>query len=205
MRADGARAHSGGATVRPMRFDRQRADYDEALGWVAALMGQTGANQLDDETPCAEFSVRELMGHVLGTARRSLGTAEGSPARDVPHVVADVPDEDLAATFAGLAQRIGSAWSGREARQSVTAPWGPCTAIEAVQGFTVETVVHGWDLAVATGQPQEAVAPVAERCLAFAHEVVPRRLRGVMHDEPIRPDVAIPPTERLANLLGHHR
>ena len=119
-------------------FEQQRQDYLEALGWVSGLMLATTPAQLIGPTPCEEFDVRLLMGHLVGTARHT------------PHVVTSVPDDDLAAAYASPAryagpgrcytERIGSRLSG-----------GPAP-LEAVRGFTVETITHGWDLAVAIGQ-----------------------------------------------------
>ncbi|BCJ33448.1 TIGR03086 family protein [Actinocatenispora thailandica] len=188
-----------------MTYEQQRQDYVAALDWVARLMAQTAAEQLGRPTPCTEFTVRALLGHLVGTARRGLGTADGTSTRGVPHVVTDVPDAELAAEYARLAARLGPAWSRRTGQQPVTAPWGRCSALDAVRGFTVETLTHGWDLAVATGQPADALEPVAQRCLALAPDVVPDRLRGVMYDEPVDSDATIPATERLARLLGHRR
>lgn len=148
-----------------------------------------------------QFDVRLLMGHLIGTARRGLGTAEQVSTRDVPHVVADVRDEDLAVDYAAFAERIRPAWSRPDADDQVIAPWGPCTALEAVRGFTA----HGWDLAVTTGQPCNVFDSAAERCLAFAAEVIPARLRGVMYDQPVETVTASGATERLAHLLGHRR
>lgn len=75
----------------------------------------------------------------------------------------------------------------------------------AARGFTVETVTHGWDLAVATGRPAEAPEGIADRCLVFAASVIPDRLRGVMYDPPIAGGDTVSATERLAYLLGHSR
>jgi uncharacterized protein (TIGR03086 family) len=176
-------------------------DYVDALTWVGELMAATRPEQLDARTPCTDFDVRLLMGHLLGTAHRGLGTARRVPTRDVPHVITDVPDGRLASTYSRLAVSIRDAWSRLTPADEVTAPWGPCTALEAARGFTVETVTHGWDLAVATGQPYEAPAGIADRCLTYAASVIPDRLRGVMYDDPVLGGRSA--TERLAHLLGH--
>ncbi len=188
-----------------MAFGQQREDYFGALGWVGDLMGATSPSQLDDPTSCAEFSVRSLMGHLIGTAHSGLATARGAPARDVPHVVTDLADERLAATYIVLAGRINPAWSRLAERAPVTAPWGACTAIEAVRGFTIETIVHGWDLAAATDQPREVLDAAAQRCLPFAPASIPDRLRGVMYDHPVHSDVPASATDRLAHYLGRQR
>ncbi|GAA1200761.1 TIGR03086 family metal-binding protein [Prauserella alba] len=182
---------------------RQRLqDYADARGWVVSLMSGTDAEQLAGPTPCAELDVRTLMAHLIGTAHRGLGTALGTPARDIPFAVTDVPDADLATTYARLSDEIAAAWATLEPDEEVRAPWGACTASAAAGGFTVETVTHGWDLAVATGRPTAFADPVAERCLGLGAPIVPRRLRGVMYDEPITPAEEATPIERLAALLG---
>lgn len=184
-------------------FTQQRQDYLDALAWVSELMAATRSGQLDARTPCEDFDVRHLMGHLVGTAYRGLGTAQRVSTRDIPHVVTDVSDDELATRYATLAGSIRDAWSGLAAEDEVTAPWGPCTALEAARGFTVETVTHGWDLAVATGQPCDAPAGIADRCLTYAAAVIPGRLRGVMYDEPVVGAESGSATERLAHLLGH--
>ena len=168
-------------------------------------MAGTTPAQLGGSTPCDQFDVRLLMGHLIGTARRGLGTAERGSTRDFPHVVTDVRDEDLAVNYAAFVDQIRLAWSRLDADDQVIAPWGPCTALEAVRGFTVETITHGWDLAFATGQPCNVFESAAERCLAFAAEVISARLRGVMYDQPVETVTASCATERLAHLLGHRR
>jgi uncharacterized protein (TIGR03086 family) len=191
--------------VMVVTFAQQRQDYFDALAWVSERMTETKARQLDARTPCEDFDVRRLMGHLLGTAHRGLGTAQRVSTRHIPHVITDVPDAALAATYATLATSIRQAWSQVIAADQLTAPWGLCTALEAARGFTVETVTHGWDLAVATGQPSDAPKGIAERCLVYAASVIPDRLRGVMYSDPIVSAEDCSATEQLAHLLGHKR
>ncbi len=188
-----------------MTFEQQRQDYDEALRWVSESMAATMPAQLGDPTPCARYDVRLLLGHLIGTAQRALATAEQMPAGGIPHVVTDVADADLTDTYAGLAEQIGPAWARLDATDPVTAPWGRCTALEAVRGFTIETLVHGWDIAVATGRATDVCDHVAQRCLPFAAAMIPDRLRGIMYEPPVITNPAAPATERLAHLLGHQR
>lgn len=186
-------------------FEQQRQDYFDALDWVTQLMTATQSRQLDARTPCEDFDVRSLLGHLIGTAHRGLATARGIPTREIPHVISDVSDRELASTYAALAANIRESWSPLAAADQVRPPWGPCTALDAARGFTVETITHGWDLAVATGQPSNAPGGIADRCLAFAAAIIPDRLRGVMYDAPVVGMDGSSVTEQLAHLLGHTR
>jgi uncharacterized protein (TIGR03086 family) len=184
---------------------QQRQDYFDALDWVTHLATETPTEEMAVATPCEDFDVRSLLGHLIGTAHRGLATARGVPTQAIPHVVTDVPDAELAPTYARLAASIRAAWAPLAAADEVHAPWGTCTVIDAARGFTVETITHGWDLAVATGQPSEAPNSIADRCLAYAAVVIPERLRGVMYDRPVINVKASSTTEHLAHVLGHRR
>jgi uncharacterized protein (TIGR03086 family) len=184
---------------------QQRQDYFHALDWVTRLATEVSTAEMPAPTPCEDFDVRCLLGHLIGTAHRALATARGTSTRDIPHVVSDVPDADLASTYARLAVSIRTAWTPLSATDAVRAPWGPCTAMDAARGFTVETITHGWDLAVATQQPSDASNGIADRCLVYAATVIPDRLRGVMYDQPVIDATSPSTTEQLAHLLGHQR
>ena len=187
-----------------MRHAQQLHDYTASLRWVSGLITATPMDAFDKPTPCSEWNVRLLIGHLIGTAHRARATATATPSAGVPHVVTDVPDDELATTYAQLADEIVAGFSAVAGDAPVRAPWGEVTALEAVTGFTVETTTHGWDLAVATGRPAIAPPGVAERCLASAAAVIPPRLRGVMYADPLPDAPNMSPTERLVRLLGHH-
>ena len=136
-------------------------------------------DQLDTPTPCAAFDLRMLQGHLVGTAERSLATAEGRRTGLIPHVVADIADGDLATRYLTLVTAAVSAWSASACLDDpVVAPWGEGEGRTAIWGLTNETLVHGWDIAVATGQPAEAAAGLSEPVLARAHRSVPEATRN---------------------------
>ncbi|MDA8282338.1 MAG: TIGR03086 family metal-binding protein [Actinomycetota bacterium] len=179
--------------------------YDEALAWVAGLMRTVPASLLSRSTPCPEFSVRALMGHLVGTAERGLATAQHRPITSIPHVVTDIPDEAFATRYGELAAYLHAAWSEVGRRNEVRAPWGPTTADAAVWGFATETLVHGWDLAVATDQPSEARQGLVQPLLTRATTTVPASNRKRSYAEMVTSTPDAGPTEQLANWLGHRR
>lgn len=185
-----------------MRFDDALRDYAAATHWVGVLMADVPESSLTSTTPCAGFDVRSLSGHLLGTAERSVGTASRRSTREIAHVIVDVPDALLARRYRELTEQACVAWSALEPDEPVAAPWGQCSALDAVRGFTIETLVHGWDLAVATAQPSEAPTGVAKAVGAYVDQVIPEATRNRMYDPARQPADDAGPTERLANRLG---
>ncbi len=124
---------------------------------VARLAEAVTDAHLADPTPCPRYAVRHLLGHLLGLAvafrdagRKDLGvTTDTSPDAALPDIGPGWR-EDLPKVLDELAGawRDPAAWTGTTRAGGVDLPGGVAGAVTAD-----ELVVHGWDLARATGQP----------------------------------------------------
>ncbi|GIE47500.1 TIGR03086 family protein [Amorphoplanes nipponensis] len=151
-------------------------------------------DQLTAPTPCAEFDVRGLIDHLLQWGP--------SLARASRHSDGVLPPGDDALERQ-LAQLV-AAWSAPAAWQGVTSMGGPNEMPARMVGGMVlaEIVVHGWDLARATGQP----VSWDEEVLGFLHDEVAktaelgRELGEYGAETPVPPDA--PVLDRMLGLTG---
>jgi uncharacterized protein (TIGR03086 family) len=113
-------------------------------------------DQFGAATPCAEFDVRTLIGHLLfwgpaleGAARKEF-VPQTDPGTDPVYPAA----EDLRSRLADQIDGIVSAWSEPDAWEGTTRMGSPMELPASMIGGMVlgELVVHGWDLARATDQ-----------------------------------------------------
>jgi uncharacterized protein (TIGR03086 family) len=109
---------------------------------VAVVRG-VKPDQLDAPTPCREWTVRQLLDHLL-----EWGPALVAAGRKAEPATAGAGD--LEAIYDDLV----AAWSDPAAWQGTTRVGGPQELPATMIGGMVlaEVVVHGWDLARATGQ-----------------------------------------------------
>ncbi|MGW2558658.1 TIGR03086 family metal-binding protein [Streptomyces sp. NPDC001514] len=142
------------------------------LGPVAADMARLAKGiddaQLGDPTPCPAYAVRELLAHIVGlstafrdAARKDFGPTTGTDPGTVEWVLEDDWRTELPRLLDELvtAWRAPGAWDGDTQAGGVTLP-------AAIAGRVAlnELLVHGWDLARATGQgydPDEASLTVS--------------------------------------------
>jgi len=127
-------------------------------------------DQLDGRTPCEKLTLRELVAHVggLGTAfaaaaRKDFGELTDSPPEGGGYQLADGWRSEYPGQLAGLANawRDPGAWQGMTRVGGVDLPAEVC----AMVGLT-EVVIHGWDLARATGQGYDVDDEVVDALLA---------------------------------------
>lgn len=116
-------------------------------------------DQLGAPTPCAEFDVRTLVNHLLFWGPSLVGAAgkeEVAPPAE-EEAALDLTGGDWAAALSAHVDRVVAAWGEPAAWEGVTTMGGPTELpAELVGGMVVgELVVHGWDLARATGQRPE--------------------------------------------------
>jgi uncharacterized protein (TIGR03086 family) len=104
------------------------------------------ADQLEAPTPCEEWDVRTLLDHMLETQRYFASAGRGEDATPPSPEPPELISRDPVADFTEVRSEILSAFG----RDGVVASTGPLLGI----AFT-DQLLHGWDLARATGQDFE--------------------------------------------------
>jgi uncharacterized protein (TIGR03086 family) len=152
-----------------------RPDLTPPARQLADLVRGVSDEQLRDPTPCPDYTVGDLVEHIGGlsvaftaAATKDLGgdAAAPGPSGDAARLEPDWRDRIPRAVVAmGEAWRDSEAWTGMTAAGGVDLP-GEVAGLVALD----ELVVHGWDLARATGQPFEVDGPALEGVLAFVEQ-----------------------------------
>lgn len=181
---------------------------------LAALLAVTGGlvagvrpGQWDGPTPCTDWNVRQLVDHfVIGDrlfATILRGEAPPPPSALDPKAT-DVLGDDPVKAQRTAAQDLLAALSGPGVLERIhQIPIGPVPGAGAAYIRATEAVVHGWDLAQATGQeprfPDDLVQQVLDFTRAKLADIPPDRT-PFGPPQPA-PDDA-PPLTRLVALLG---
>jgi uncharacterized protein (TIGR03086 family) len=191
-----ATARGGEATMGPLD---QLDELEPLLGQVAS--GIT-PDALDLPTPCTNFTVRGVLGHMIGGATQFAAAFRGESPPDVPADVANGPDVVARAGTAlgGLMEAIRSPGAlGR----TVAAPFGEMPGDAFARFVVLDGLVHGWDLAVATGQQYEPSEHLVAEVDAFARQAIAPSMRdGDTFAGAVEPPAGATPIERLAAFTG---
>jgi uncharacterized protein (TIGR03086 family) len=180
-------------TTQLSRFDRAAVVAEEVISGIKA-------DQLDDPTPCTEWSVRQVINHLVGGGVFFVSSMTGGPPIDR---AADYLGKDPLAAFRDSVSRLREAFL-REGSSDriVTMPFGEVPVAMLVEMRTTEMLLHGWDVAKATGQSTDLDPELADsRIESFRLMRANRRGRGVFNDEQPAPDDATA-ADRLAAAAG---
>jgi uncharacterized protein (TIGR03086 family) len=185
-----------------------RPDLTGATTAVAALVREVSAEDLGRPTPCPGMDVAMLLDQLAGLSIAFTAAArhEEAPGSDQPPVVDGSrldPEfrESIPAALTDLAAawQDPAAWEGLARAGGVDMP-GEVAGMVAVD----EVVVHGWDLAAATGQRYDPPLPAIEAALGFVGPTAaesPGGTPGLFGPVVEVPEDA-PPLHRLLGLTG---
>ncbi|MEU8272349.1 TIGR03086 family metal-binding protein [Sphaerisporangium sp. NPDC049002] len=168
------------------------------LAEVGALVAAVVPDQMDDPTPCEGWDVRALLDHLVYENLMWTSLAEGAPRSDF---TADHLGDDHVAAFRSAAAATMAAF-GRPGM--LEERFGPAPGWRLVEQVVIEMLVHGWDLATATGRPTDLAPDVAEATLPAVRAIygeLPRTPGGSFAPEREAPPGATA-ADRLAAYLG---
>jgi uncharacterized protein (TIGR03086 family) len=180
-------------------------DITPATERLGRLLGSISETDLERATPCPENSVGDLADHIsmfakgfAMAARKTSTPRSGPPPKpDADNLEPEWRDR-LAAELAALAAawQDPAAWDGMTAVGGLELPGG-------IAGLVAldELLVHGWDLAVATGQPFDPPVTEIEAAAGFVEGFDAPRDGRLFGPVVAVPDDA-PPLDRLLGLTG---
>ena len=178
-------------------------DISDATDKMISLLASVSEDQFDLATPCPEARLGDLVDHVGTFASRFAAVARKEDRGGGP------PPPNAANLEAGWRDRItrdlrtcADAWRQPDAWEGMTTVGGmelPCE----VAGLVVldELVVHGWDIAISTGQPYEPSASDIEAASSFVASFDAPRDGNLFGPVVPVPDSGAP-LDRLLGLAG---
>ncbi len=173
-----------------------------AFDVTGELIGSVADAQWTAPTPCSQWCVRDLVRHLVAGNILFADALRGlEPAR----AIQPPPDDgDWLKAYQSTAAELLDAFGQPGALDRiVSVPFGSVPGIVALHLRITEVLVHGWDLARATGQHAVFPEALAEQELAFSQSKlsdIPPDRRPFAPPQQVSGDA--PAIDRLAACLG---
>ncbi len=161
------------------------------------MLANVAAEQWDAPTPCGDWTVAELVDHIVGGNAWVQGLAGRQPVA--------VPEDDRAAAVAASAQGAHAVFAADDGlTRMFDLPFGTMPGAAFVGIRTSDVLMHAWDLAKATGQSTHLDDELAGEALAAARARLLPQMRG--DGKPFGPEQPCPDgrpvSDQLAAFLG---
>lgn len=178
--------------------------HGSALDVFDAAVRAAGPGDWTRDTPCTDWSVRDLVNHLA------------SEQLWVPHLLAGATLDEVGTRYDGdvLGDDPLSVWekasaAAREAwlspgalRRTVHVSFGLAPAEEYGWQMTLDLAVHGWDLATALGRPNPVPDVLAGRLLDVLRPMIDDWQGLGLFDPPVAVGRSAAAPDRLVALLG---
>jgi uncharacterized protein (TIGR03086 family) len=171
------------------------AEMTDAADAAARTVGNVHENQLGRLTPCDDWDVRTLLNHLIVWTSYSLeARAHGDS------VAQDLIDRDFAADpgfaagYRAQLDRALTAWSDPAKWEgSLNVMGSPMPAADVAALNIAEMVLHGWDLAAATGQAYTVSEPAATAAMRAveANAELFRQYKGFAEPVEVPPSTSV--------------
>ena len=137
-----------------------------ALASTRRYVAGIGDDRWDLATPCEGWNVRELLNHIVAGNLWAAELASGRTIVDVGSTLdGDMVGADHLDSYDRSTQAAAAAF---EAPGALDAPcavsYGPVPGSVYVGHRVIDVLIHGWDLASATGQPADLDPRLVDAC-----------------------------------------
>lgn len=158
--------------------------------------------QLAQPTPCAEFTVHDVLDHmmVLGGALTYGFRGEAAPDLMPPPVYGRVPADEFREVMTDL---LTAAQAPGAAERMVVTPFGEMPGAALTRMVAFDGIVHTWDLATSTGQEVSFADDLVEAIDGFVRgALVPGMRDGDTFKNATEPPADATAIERLVAFSG---
>jgi uncharacterized protein (TIGR03086 family) len=170
--------------------------FEWATTHAANVMSGVSPERLTDATPCADWNVQQLIDHMVGGTDYLQAALAGEPPP--ARTARTVEDYRVGLDQLRTGLRAPGALEG-----TCMSPLGFEWPVgHAVAGTFMDTLIHTWDLATATGQDATLEPELVDACIAMFLPDMPERGRasGLVGPAVHAPEDASPQDRLLAEM-----
>ncbi|HKE93556.1 MAG TPA: TIGR03086 family metal-binding protein [Povalibacter sp.] len=166
--------------------------YIKAMHATRAYLDGVRSGQWHDSTPCTEWDLKQVANHIIGENLWAAELFQGKTIAEVgTRLDGDLAGDDPAAAYAASVTAASDAVSKPGAMESTChLSFGDYSGSDYAEQLLLDTLVHGWDIARASGQDTRLDQDLVAACLPFAREMTTQyRTSGVFgEDLPVAAD-----------------
>lgn len=142
-----------------------------SLGYTDQIIAGIPDSRRDVPTPSEEFTVEQLTVHLVNGLYWSAALPGGGAGDTNADNEPDLGGVSLVAAYRAAADAMRSAWTPDRLERVYDTAGDKTTGTGIIQFMIIEILGHGWDIAVATGQPADAGADIATAALRVAEDL----------------------------------
>ena len=176
---------------------------ERAVDATQPVVAGTTAEHFEAPTPCTEWNVRDLLNHLIGSYEVVAAAGGGGVTNSA---VTDFTATDHVAAYEGAAAKAVKAFAAPGAlERAFDMPWGETPGDVLLGLMIADTVVHGWDLAKATGQDLEVEPELAEAVYGMTSNMMEpngKFPRGDSFAPPVEVPADAPIEDKMVAYLG---
>ena len=174
----------------------------EAIDRFGARVHEIDGHRWNDSTPCTEWTVRDLVNHLVSEHLWVPHLLGGESLEQVgDRYDGDMVGADPVHAWDEAAERSLAAWKDTDLSGTAQFSFGEAPLTVYADQILVDLTVHEWDLARGSGQP-ESLDPVAvNHSLAYARANIERVAGLGIFAAPV-PTTSTDPAVQLLSLLG---
>lgn len=175
-----------------------------ALARTQETVAGIGGDQWSLATPCEPWTVRELLNHVVSGNWWAAELALGRTIEEVgDRLDGDVLGDDPLEAYTESAAAADAVFRRPDAMEAPCAvSYGPVPGAVYCGHRFIDVLVHGWDLAVATGQDRSLPPDLVDACLEVVEPQIELLAGSGLFRTDVRPGPGAGPQERLLAMLG---
>lgn len=160
--------------------------YARAMRQTERIIGNVRPDQWTAPTPCTEWNIRDVVNHIVGENLWAVELFQGKTIEDVgDRLNGDLVGNDPAGAYA---RSVPVASAAAEAPGAMDATchlsFGDFPGSEYAWQLFLDTLIHGWDVASASGQDRTLDSGLVQAAMPFAQRMTEQwRSAGVFGEK----------------------
>jgi uncharacterized protein (TIGR03086 family) len=177
---------------------------DQGLDFFTSIVTRLGDDDWERPTPCADWTARDLLGHLATSIGVGISMMQGRPPA-LPDAArpGDLVDGDPVEFWRGTVEQARDILRNADLALVMESPLGR-TVADALVIPVIDLYIHAWDLGAAVGVDVEIPAGVIDFAHAYIDPLPDEVMRGAgrAFGPPTRVPAGATPTERFIAWTG---